>query len=407
MTAPRPLALRTYLAYARSRAVAQGPAPSELVRPQGQLIWALAETASQGRALHSLGERLRAQRPEVSIMVVQQDRPTGENAVPLPSENHGAVEAYVRALHPEVVLWASQQLRPALIDAFSRQGAWVVAVDLEDQGCKSPAPRWLPDPIPATLGLFDRVFAVSAPAARRLRRMGIAAERLVSLGPLSDAGPPLECPDHLHEEIAETLTGRPVWLAAHLSADEAADVLRAHRQALRLAHRLVLIIAPASAKDGKIIAGMISGSGLRCLDWDSGDLPEEITQVILAQDGSELALWYRLAPLAFMGRSLVAGHGGSDPFEAAALGTAVLYGPNVGQYLGAYTRLVDAGAARIVRDADSLGTAVQHLIAPDKSAAMAHAGWDVISAGAQMVDTLIANIGERLDSKPEPRRGAS
>jgi 3-deoxy-D-manno-octulosonic-acid transferase len=164
-----------------------------------------------------------------------------------------------------------------------------VALDLEDQGCKSPAPRWLPDPIPATLGLFDRVFAVSAPAARRLRRMGIAAERLVSLGPLSDAGPPLECPDHLHEEIAETLTGRPVWLAAHLSADEAADVLRAHRQALRLAHRLVLIIAPASAKDGKIIAGMISGSGLRCLDWDSGDLPEEITQVILAKDGSELA----------------------------------------------------------------------------------------------------------------------
>ena len=109
-----------------------------------------------------------------------------------------------------------------------------------------------------------------------------------------------------------------------------------------------------------------------------------------------------MAPLAFLGGSLTAGHGGNDPFEAAALGTAILYGPNVGQHLAAYSLLVEAGAARIVRDADSLTSAVSNLIAPDQAAAMAHAGWDAVTAGAALVDSVIAEIVERLDRTAAP-----
>lgn len=387
----RSLSLKAYLAYARGG----GDAPEPPERPPGLLIWALAGSLAQARALHSLGERLRAQRPEVSIMVCLED---SADHTALPPDTQRATESYVRALRPDVVLWASNQLRPALLDAFAQAGIWLVALDIRDTGFRVAAPRWLPDPVAATLALFDRLYAVSDPGARMLRRLGVAGDRIAAPGPLSDAAPPLDCSDALHGEVAETLTGRPVWLAAHLRADETSDILRAHRQATRLAHRLLLIIAPATAQDGRAITAMIEASGLRWLDWDSGDFPEEATQILLAPDGSELGLWYRLAPLAFMGSSLNAGHGGSDPFEAAALGTAILYGPNVGQHLTAYTQLVEAGGARIVRDADSLGAAVQHLIAPDKSAAMAHAGWDVISAGAQLVDTLMTDIGQHLDT---------
>jgi 3-deoxy-D-manno-octulosonic-acid transferase len=322
----------------------------------------------------------------------------------LPPDTQRMAEEYVRALRPDVVLWASNQLRPALVDACARSGAWLVALDIGETGFTTPGPRWLPDPAPATLAQFDRLFAKTKPAESMLRRLGVRASHIAGPGPLSDAGPPLDCAEAIHQEVAETLTGRPVWLAAHLRADEAGDILRAHRQAMRLTHRLLLIIAPATPEDGNSIAQMLESSGLRCIDWDNGDLPEYSTQILLARNDDELGLWYRLAPLAFMGSSLVAGHGGSDPFEAAALGTAILYGPNVGQHLGAYTQLVEAGGARIVRDAESLEAAVQHLIAPDKSAAMAHAGWDVISAGAQLVDMLMAEIGERLDTV-EAERG--
>ena len=37
-------------------------------------------------------------------------------------------------------------------------------------------------------------------------------------------------------------------------------------------------------------------------------------------------------------------------------------------------------------DAETLAAAVQQLIAPDQSAAMAHAAWDVASQGAAVTD---------------------
>ena len=127
-------------------------------------------------------------------------------------------------------------------------------------------------------------------------------------------------------------------------------------------------------------------------------MPDENTQVFVAENPGELGLWYRLAPLSFLGGSLVPGHGGHDPFEAATLGSAILTGPTSGG-IGAYTRLVEAGAARIVRDTDSLAAAVSNLIAPDQAAAMAHAGWDVISAGAALADAVVAELGDLLDKR--------
>lgn len=127
-------------------------------------------------------------------------------------------------------------------------------------------------------------------------------------------------------------------------------------------------------------------------------MPDENTQVLLVSDDSELGLWYRLSPLCFLGGSLAGKTGGQSPMMAAALGSAILYGPNVGRHLESYSRLVAAGAARIVKDMESLSAAVSHLIAPDRAAAMAHAGWNVVSAGAETADLMLSQVNEWLDS---------
>lgn len=388
----RPLTLKTYLALNRG-ADAVPPLAVEAARPAGRLIWACVASAEQAQALRGFASRLKALRPDTSVMIVQ----SGRDAPDLPDDSQRAADAYARALRPDVVLWGDRFLRPALIDAFARQGALLVALDAQDAIFETPAPRWLPDPSPATLGLFHTLYAVSQQAQRRLRRLGVSGSRVHVAGAFMDAGPPLECSEALHTEVSDTLKGRPVWLAAQVRAAEVSDVLRAHRLATRWAHRVLLVIAAATSEDEPAIRAALKDSDMRCQCWEDGDLPEEATQIVFAGDGSELGLWYRVAPLAFLGSSLVTGHGGTDPFQAATLGTAILYGPNVGKHLNAYTQLVEAGAARIVRDADSLAAAVQHLTAPDQSAAMAHAGWDVVSSGAQLVDTLMTQIGDWLD----------
>jgi 3-deoxy-D-manno-octulosonic-acid transferase len=256
----------------------------------------------------------------------------------------------------------------------------------------------MPDASAGALSLFHMILAQDKHAAQRMRKLGVPDSRIEVTTPLEPEVFPLSSHDGLHEEMTATLAGRPVWLAASIHMEEADAVLRAHRRAARLAHRLLLVIVPMTPADEPALAQLTQDVGLRLARWDQGEMPDENTQVLLAGDDSELGLWYRLAPLSFLGGSMAGSTGGQSPMMAAALGSAILYGPNVGQHLDAYSRLVAAGGARIVKDMESLSAAVTHLIAPDRAASMAHAGWNVVSAGAETVDLILSQINDWLDS---------
>ena len=116
--------------------------------------------------------------------------------------------------------------------------------------------------------------------------------------------------------------------------------------------------------------------------WSDGTYPDDNTSVVVADLPGETGLWFRVAPVSFLGGSLETGQGGQDPFAAAALGSAVLYGP-------------------IVNDAESLGAAVTWLIAPDQAAKMAMAGWDVVTEGADTMERIINLVQDGLDARED------
>ena len=71
----------------------------------------------------------------------------------------------------------------------------------------------------------------------------------------------------------------------------------------------------------------------------------------------------------------------------------------LGPHVDAFTRLMNAGAARIVNDTASLGRAISQIIAPDHAAQMAMAGWDVVTRGADSLDRIISLVQSRLDAR--------
>ncbi len=71
----------------------------------------------------------------------------------------------------------------------------------------------------------------------------------------------------------------------------------------------------------------------------------------------ELGLFYRLAPIVFMGGSLVE-HGGQNPIEAVKLGASIVHGPHVFNFTDVYEALDGAGGAR---RADTLEALVKQL----------------------------------------------
>jgi 3-deoxy-D-manno-octulosonic-acid transferase len=258
----------------------------------------------------------------------------------------------------------------------------------------------LPDLSAAALDRFDRIFATGQDAARRLIRITGSPGRVLALGALGDTALPPSCNPDEHEEMSQTLAGRPVWLAAHVSKAELPDILRAHRRASRLAHRLLLVLVPEDALLYPLFRQQVHEEAMRLCDWAQGDMPDENTQVLLADDPDTLGLWYRIAPLTFVAGSLSAeGGGGHSPFDAAALGSAVLHGPNVSAYRDAYGRLAAVKAARLVNTADDLYRSVIALSAPDKAAVMAHAAWEIVSESANLTDAVIDWAVDVLDQR--------
>ncbi|MHA6345071.1 3-deoxy-D-manno-octulosonic acid transferase [Roseivivax sp. CAU 1761] len=402
----RAFSMQAYLALARNRAagaVAWTPPEGQTPRRPGGCLWIHGDDRLHSRSLAALAARLLQQRPELTV-VRTGEWDGAQGTVALPQETMSDARRFLEAMTPDVCLWAGRQLRPALIAAARRQGVTLILADPGTGPLDSPAPRWLPDSVPATLQFFDHVFLPDAEAERRLARASLPAERVSLVGRLTETTLPLDCSETLLSRLLGDLAARPVWLGARTRGIEAAYVIEAHRRATRYAHRLLLVLVPQGPEDAEEARRAAEESGLRFCNWDAGDSFDEFTQILLCEGPEELGLWYRLAPLAFLGGSLVSGFGGTDPLEAAALGTAILYGPNVGQHLDAYTTLVGAGAARIVRDVDTLAGAVSQLVAPDRAAAMAHAGWDVVSQGAAATDPVIAKIAESFDARARAER---
>ncbi|MBO9474085.1 3-deoxy-D-manno-octulosonic acid transferase [Shimia sp. R10_1] len=398
----RSLGLATYLAFARR----QQPKLKSIStpRPDGELTWLHCADPKRVRTLAKLGQRLTRQRGTQHFLLTtnQSAQPPGlpEEALwqSCPSENPSDTIKFLSHWRPDLMLWLGPELRPALIDTAFRCD--VPCALLEANRTKIDQKlRWGPEPTRATLMRFTKIFAQSQDAKARLQRMLPDTATVTLSGDLSEEAPPLPVQESDLEELRASLSGRPVWLAARLQPEELQIVLSAYRQMLRLSFRTVLVVVPDKVEDANTMFDAIRDDGWRIADWEAGDFPGEDTQVLFARTTEELGLWYRLAPVSLVGSSLKSGAGGRDPLEPAALGSAILYGPSVRRYLNSYTRLASVGAARIVKDSESLTAALMFLAAPDHAAAMAHAGWQVVSANAAVSDMVIEHAHSLLDGQ--------
>ena len=398
----RSLGLAAYLAYAR-RSGAAGPRPDQ-PRPERVVIWAHAVDDARADVLTHLADRLAQHRSDLHMVLTSPETPPrragqGGRVIwqPAPSDNIPAAEAFLAHWRPDLCLWTGGDLRPALIICAARAHVPLFLVDAEAALLERPAWRWFPDLARAVLDEFEEIHARDEAAARQARRMGASPQIVRVTGALREGGLSLPYSASDRDEMARLLRGRPVWLAAMVQPGEIETVLGAHREASRMAHRALLIVVPDEIDDSDAMAVAIAADGWRQIAWSTGALPDESTQVILADTRGEMGLWYRLAPITFMGSSLVSGQHGRDPNEPAAHGSAILYGPNVARYLQRYSRYAEAGAARIVRDSATLAAAVQGLMPPDRAATMAHAAWDVASRGAEVMDRVLDMVLDRLD----------
>jgi len=223
-------------------------------------------------------------------------------------------------------------------------------------------PRWrrIAATISALLGRFDVCLAQSRVDAERFVALG--SRNVVTTGNLKLDVPAPPADNAKLERLMSVTRGRPIVVAASTHPGEEHVLLQVHRTLAGFFPSLLSVIVPRHPDRGETITRTIAASGLHVALRSREELPTATTDIYVADTLGELGLFYRLAPIVFMGGSLVP-HGGQNPIEAIKLGACIVHGPHVFNFADVYEALDNAGGARKAGTQEALVKQIGQLLA--------------------------------------------
>ncbi|MBS1189114.1 MAG: 3-deoxy-D-manno-octulosonic acid transferase [Rhodocyclaceae bacterium] len=335
-------------------------------RPEKPCIWVHAVSVGETRAAQPLVEALLAAWPEHALLLTGMT-PTGREAgrqvysdrviqAYLPYDYPGAMKRFLRHFRPRFGILMETEVWPNLLAAAQASGVPVALANarLSERSARGYA-RFGVLARPA-FGALTAVAAQTEADAVRLRELG--ARRVEVCGNLKfDVTPPTDKIE-LGRQWRAGLGGRPVWLAASTREGEEPLILQAYA---RLAGPdALLALVPRHPQRFDEVAALVDQAGL-AMERRSRGLPGPATRVWLGDSMGEMAAYYTLADVAFIGGSLLP-LGGQNLIEAAACGCPVLIGPHTFNFTQATEDAIASGAARRVADAKELGEQVDALL---------------------------------------------
>ncbi|PTX47089.1 3-deoxy-D-manno-octulosonic-acid transferase [Gemmobacter caeni] len=367
-------------------------------RPPGRLAWLHAPTADLAPQMAELARHIREEDGHPVLLTAPElpaALPDGAIWQAPPGESAAGVRLFLDHWRPDVVLFSGGELRPSILHEAAERRIPMAMLAARAPHLPPGRDGWYPGLVKSALADFTQICAVDDAAARSLRR-SVAANRISVAGRLEEPSHVLPGNEAEREALAHLFAARPVWLAACLPEAEETAVIEAHRAALRQAHRLLLILVPEDPARAPLLAHrMEEAEGWQVAQRSADEEPEPDTEVFLA-DTSEMGLWYRLAPICFLGGSLAGTGCIRNPMEAAALGASLIHGPRPGAWGAALGRLGAARGARSVASAPDLAEAVAELLAPDRAALLARAAWIVSSEGTEATAQALALMRQLL-----------
>ena len=360
-----------------------------VARPDGRLVWFHAASVGESQSLLGLIRLMRDEQPDVQILVttttvtsaalMARDLPAGAIHQFAPYDTARAARAFLRHWRPDLAVFTESELWPRLLSEIDARGVALMLINARVSEKSARIWRKWPRTIRALLSPFRRILVQEQATADLMESLGVDMARVVVTGSLKEDLPPLPVDKAALSDMRAALNGRACWLAASTHAGEEEVAAAAHRLA-HPDHAPLLIIAPRHPDRGAEVAEMLAQAGWNVARRSRGELPDANTQIYLADTLGEMGLWYRLAPVAFIGGSLQ-DIGGHNPYEPALLRCAVIHGPKTFNFSEIHARLQAVGGAIEIGDADGLAAALIALAAAPRHAAQTLAATEELTKG--------------------------
>ncbi|MBL8429509.1 MAG: lipid IV(A) 3-deoxy-D-manno-octulosonic acid transferase [Dechloromonas sp.] len=330
-----------------------------------KLIWVHAVSVGETRAAQPLIEGLLARWPDHRILLTGMT-PTGREAgrqvygdkviqVYLPYDYPGAVDRFFRHFSPAFGVLMETEIWPNLLAASKRRK---IPVFLVNARLSARSARGYGRFSALARPAFSALSGVAAQTAGDAERIaGLGATAVEVCGNLKfDVTPPADKLALGHEWRA-AIGQRPVWLAASTREGEEPLVLEAWRGVA--VPDALLVLVPRHPQRFNEVAALLEQQGVATVRRSDG-MPANDTQVWLGDSMGEMAAYFALADLAFVGGSLLP-LGGQNLIEAAACDCPVVVGPHTFNFKQATEDAIAAGAAERVDSPQMLAATVNRI----------------------------------------------
>jgi 3-deoxy-D-manno-octulosonic-acid transferase len=384
---------------------------ASLQRPQGSLVWLHGASVGETLSLLPVVERLIGRGHKVlitsgtqtSARVLSKRLPPGAFHQFIPVDVPRYMARFLDHWQPDLVLMAESDLWPNMVMNIYRRAIPLVLVNarLSDRSYQ----RWkmFPRVARAMLSCFSLGLAQTSADSERLSLLGMTHVGVT--GNLKfDVSPPPVNPDML-ARFSGIIAGRPVWVAASTHEGEEEMIAHIHQRLETHFPYLLTLLIPRHPERGDDIRALIHAKGLNAVQRSHDEAISRDVNVYIADTVGEMGLFYRLAPIVFMGGSLVP-HGGQNPIEPAKLGAALLHGSHVFNFTDVYAALAHTKGAIAVADAQGLMQNVAHLLSnPAALRTCARAGHATVMELSGAVDRTMQSLEPYLMALKMGERG--
>ena len=337
-------------------------------------IWLHAVSVGEVKQLAPLLERL-ARRFEDWDIVISTTTSTGyelaraaypEHAVfYCPLDFSWAVRTALARVRPDLLVLVELELWPNLIRLARRSGAAVAIVNGRLSAGSARGYARIGPVVRSVLQRVNLVAVQNDQYAERFRRLGATADAVHVTGSIKFDGAVTNRANPRTEgfkRLANIQDSDIVFLAGSTQHPEEQLALQAYRDLAGEFPHLRLLIAPRHPERFDEVAELLKRSGLSCVRRTSiADPSSTNARILLIDTVGELAWWWGLSHIAFVGGSM-GKRGGQNMIEPAAYGAAVSFGPNTSNFRDIAAALLDARAAVRVADGGELTAFVRRCL---------------------------------------------
>lgn len=378
-------------------------------RPAGPLAWFHAASVGEAQSTLILINALQKQTPFQNILVttgtvtsaklMEQRLPPGAFHQFFPVDHPQWTKNFLNHWNPDVILWMESELWPNMLLEIARRKipAALVNARLSERSIR----RWklARRQIKKLLGTFSLFLAQTEEDAASFRAWDAA--NVTVCDNLKYAADPLPCNEADLTKLKDAAGERPLWLYASTHDGEEEMACRIHAHIRKKIPGLLTVIIPRHPGRRETVLAACKKQGLAArLRGADNALPQESDDMYIADTLGELGLFYRLCPLACIGRSFSKdGGGGHNPIEAAQLDCAVLHGPRVQNLTRIYEEMDMAGAALCVKDEQDFQVRLERLLSdPEGLAALQNKGAHFVQEKSKVLETVMAALSRIIET---------